>query len=297
METSDKLENLVKTLNQQALVMLKESNFKSAYQLLDQSLQILEKSSSLKKSKLYYATYTNYGSILKKQGNYSQAAESFLFAGDFCTKQPLKLAECYLNACAMYSRAKKHTESLKYSIKALKIYGKTENPKKIIAIQNAGAEYEYLGLKEDANKMYKQGYILAKKINGPESESSLMFKRRYMKISVNSFENSFSSDFKSLSKNSLLKNRVPLSTIPIKKTNNLPDFISVPMIYEAQGKNTKALSGAKYLTLRSNTPAYKASKINNFCELHRSSLDRNSARNFLKKNRVVSFREINDSFF
>lgn len=297
METADKLENLVKTLNQQALVMLRESNFKSAYQRLDQALQILEKSHSLKKSDLYYLTYTNYGTILKKQGNYSQAAESFLFAGDFCTKQPQKLAECYLNTCAMLSRTGNHTESLKYSIKALKIYGNTENPKKIVAVQNAGAEYEYLGLKEDAKKMYKQGYILAKKINGPESESSLMFKRRYMKISVSSFENSFSSGTQSSSKNSLLKKRVPLSTVSVKKTNNLPDFISAPNAYETQGRNTKTSPKARYFTPRnSNTPIYKTSKTKGFFELHRSSLDRYSVRKLPRKDKVTSFRPVNDSF-
>ncbi|OMJ84003.1 hypothetical protein SteCoe_14993 [Stentor coeruleus] len=297
METADKLETIIKTLFQQAQVMLKELNFKSAYQHLDQALQILEKSHSLKKSDLYYATYTNYGTILKKQGNYSQAAESFLFAGDFCIKQPLKLAECYLNACAMLSRAGKHTESLKYSIKALRIYGNTENPKKIIAMQNAGAEYEYLGLKEDAKKMYKQGYILAKKINGPESESSLMFKRRYMKISVNSFENSFSSNAQSSSKDSLLKKRLPLSTVSIKKTNKLPDFISAPIVYETQKRNTKTSPKARYFTPRnSNTPVYKTSKTKDFFELHRSSLDRYSVRKFSRKDKTTGFRPVNDSF-
>jgi tetratricopeptide (TPR) repeat protein len=182
MEKSSKVETLVITLNNQALKLLKELNPSSALSKLDQALQVLNKNLLNDYDELYWMTYNNYGILLKKSRRFQQALESFLHASTFCEGSPVRQSECLLRACNIYSKLKKHKKALKLALKSLKILTFSNHHIKVVAYQNAGAEYEYLKMRDEAGKMYKAGYSFVKRLFGAKNSVAQMFKNRYKEL-------------------------------------------------------------------------------------------------------------------
>lgn len=179
----DRIKSLVITLNKQAIKLIKEESPYSAICRLDQALQVLKVNFASEYADLYWMTYSNYGLILKKHQKYEQALNCFLIASEYCPDDSIKLAECLLRACNLLSRLKNHKKALDLALKSLKILKFSENRMKIVAYQNAGAEYEHLNQKAEARSMYKSGYSFAKKLLGNKNSFALMFKKRFKELS------------------------------------------------------------------------------------------------------------------
>ena len=182
MEKEARIEALVITLNNQALKLLKEDNPSFSISKLDQALQVLHGNSMNDYSELYWMTYNNYGILLKKCKRFEQAVECFIHASKYCQESPVKFSECMLRACNIYSKLKKHKKALKLALKSLKILSYSTHHIKIIAYQNAGAEYEHLKMRPEAVSLYKSGYTFVKHLFGSQNSLAQMFKSRYKEL-------------------------------------------------------------------------------------------------------------------
>lgn len=182
MDKEARIEALVITLNNQALKLLKEENPSFSISKLDQALQVLHGNLMKDYSELYWMTYNNYGILLKKCKRFEQAVDCFIHASKYCQESPVKFSECMLRACNIYSKLKKHKKALKLALKSIKILSYSTHHIKIIAYQNAGAEYEYLKMRPEAVSMYKSGYSFVKRLFGSQNSLAQMFKSRYKEL-------------------------------------------------------------------------------------------------------------------
>lgn len=180
----DKIKNLVITLNKQALKLIKEASPHSAICRLDQALQVLKMNLAPEYSELYWMTYSNYGLILKKHQKFEQALNCFLIASEYCPEDSVQLAECLLRACNLLAKLKNHKRALDLALRSIKLLKNSDHHLKIVAYQNAGAEYEHLNNKLEARKMYKSGFLFVKKLYGDHNTVALMFKKRYKELNI-----------------------------------------------------------------------------------------------------------------
>lgn len=190
MENANILEKKISALNIKASKSGKLLNYPQAYNYLDQAIAILLGLTSLHKENLTQITYNNYGNLLKQQGDYEKALKFFYKIAAFPSQSPVKLGEAYLQICKVYSKMSNHESALDFSIKALNLLKKSESSEKIVAFQNVGVEYEYLGLVKEAIRIYKKGYKCALEIFGSEHRFVKMFRSRFEKLSEGRSEKS-----------------------------------------------------------------------------------------------------------
>lgn len=223
MDKESRIEALVITLNNQALKLLKEGNPSFAISKLDQAIQVLHKNLLKDYSELYMMTYYNYAILFNKSKRFEQAADCYIQASKYCEESSVKYSECLLRACSIYSKLSKHKKALKLASKTLKTLSYSTHQIKIIAYQNAGTQYEYLKMPQEAISMYKSGYSFCKSLYGSESSAAKMFKSRYKElISLNRS-----------------KNHSPLNIITSKPSYFEPFISKTP---ELKGDNTSKLS-------------------------------------------------------
>ena len=244
MENLDNLESLIIILNSQAIQSAKELNFKSAYSNLRQAVGLIENHNTAIRSKLTRITYNNYGLILKQQGKYSKALEYFHLVTELCKDNPLKLGECYLNISNTLSKLLNFSKGLNFSLEALKIFKEHKSSDIVVAYQNAGTQYEHLGMKKEALNMYNKGFSISKKLFGADHQFAIMFKNRIMKFTNNTLQKYEASSPK-------LKNthkKIIKNVNPQQELKNIPDFIAAPFNYK---EVIKATSNAPPISNRS----------------------------------------------
>ena len=178
-----------KSLEKKIIALITKSNiaakyldYLSSYNNLDQAIELLTVNDTRNKHKLLTVLYNNYGLISKQQGDFEKSIKFFKLTVNLCKEDPVRLAELYLNICGIHSKLSSHPKALQYSVKALKLLKISNSPELVVAYQNVGAEYEYLGLKHEAMKIYQKGYLNAKEIFGNDHKIVNMFRERYVKL-------------------------------------------------------------------------------------------------------------------
>ena len=230
MEQLDKFEKLGFKLNKQALKHYKRLEFNEALNCLNHAMKILDESKFFNNSKLQVLTYTNYAVVLKKQGNLSKSLEFYHILTDLHQNDPVSLAECYLNICSLHSMNFDHSKALENSLKALSLLSDFDCHAKVVAYQNVGAELEYLGKKQKALQIYKNGWSLADKIYGSDHTITQMLLERWEKLNK-MIKEKFSTPNIRIKKMINFKNIVK-STDKCLRTRVINDFITSPVTYE-----------------------------------------------------------------
>ena len=231
MDKESRIEALVITLNNQAMKLLKEFNPSFAISKLDQAIQVLQKNVMKDYSELFSMTYYNYGILFNKSKRFDQAGDCYIQASKYCEEFPVKFSECLLRACSIYSKLRQHKKALKLALKSLKALTYSTNQIKIIAFQNAGAQYEYLKMRAEAISIYKSGYSFLKSLYGSESSAAQMFKSRYKKLN-------------DLART---KNHSPLSIITSKPSHSDPYISKTPELKTVKASKVSLIKPAPSL--------------------------------------------------
>ena len=255
MEKKETLEKSIIALNTKANRAAKDLDYISAYNNLDQAIELLEVHDTRNKQKLLRVLYNNYGLISKQQGDFEKSLKFFKLSGDLCKEDPAKLADCYLNICSLYSKLSNHPKALEYSIKALNLLKASNSPELVVACQNIGAEYEYLGLKYEAMKIYQKGYMNAKEIFGNDHKIVNMFRERYMKLAGGEARTSVTPS--PTFKNSKIRIKTTIGENSKNKLDNkfVQNYISMPICFKDLILETK--SSPKVRNRNCDTPKSK----------------------------------------
>jgi tetratricopeptide (TPR) repeat protein len=166
--------------NKYAIEALQDQNFSTAIELLRKAKSLLKIFPKSDKSiNLKAITYNNLGCFYKTQNNLKKSLLYLQQALSYEVHLPKTLstiAGTYLNISKIYSELGDHDKSLTFSLKAIKNIEDSFKDKPsvvyslVVAYQHAGSQYFRLGHKADAKIFTAQGYELAIKYFGLNSE-------------------------------------------------------------------------------------------------------------------------------
>ena len=174
------LDKIILDLNKSAIDELHTNNFPAAYDLLFQAkLHLKNKGKTQKVLKLKVITFNNFGCYYKRQGDLHKALSFLMQALSYeklLENDSTNIAGTYLNLCSIHSELNNHSQALHFAIKAINsIEGKFQNNEHcattlVIAYQNAGNEYNFLGKKHESSSFYEQGYEISMEYFGMNHE-------------------------------------------------------------------------------------------------------------------------------
>lgn len=161
--------------NKQAMEHLRNQHFSTSLNLLKKAEEILNSThKSEVPNRLFAITWNNLGCYYKKTGKNSIALQYLHKAIELKADSAAdytNLAGTHLNICAIRSQMANHEQALKHALQALRLLEeaneKSKNPSVVnslvIALHNAGVEYEMLSRLKKAQKTFQRGFEIAKK--------------------------------------------------------------------------------------------------------------------------------------
>ena len=164
--------------NKAALEELRLQGFEQSLSYLKQALVMIKKiTEEMYRNRLIVITFNNLGSFFKKTNNFPEALKYLNKIVELEEKIPEEdsgnIANAHLSICTILSKQNNHIQALRHGLRAIYIIKKLYRikpgliPSLIIAYQNVGAEYKFLGDVTNAENTYKIGYKASNDLLGP----------------------------------------------------------------------------------------------------------------------------------
>lgn len=178
--------------NKYAIEALKDKNFSIALELLRKAKSLLRSCGKSEKTmQLKAITYNNLGCFYKQQKNLKKSLIYLMQAMSYelhLPRETAKIEGTFLNISKIYSELGDHEKSLNFALKAVKCIEDDFEEKKtvalslVIAYQQAGNEYFYLGLKSEGKMFVAQGYEVALKYFGIAADITKELEKNLKKL-------------------------------------------------------------------------------------------------------------------
>lgn len=176
--------------NTAAVEELRMQNYDKSLSFLKQALNLMKKiTEEPSKSKLICITFNNLGSFFKKLKNFPEALKYLNKIVELEEKIPERdlgnVAYAHLSICTILSQQSNHVQALRHGLKSIYIlkglykYKPKLVPSLVIAYQNVGTEYKYIGDGTNAENSYRIGYQISNELLGPNSSLTITLKNSW----------------------------------------------------------------------------------------------------------------------
>ena len=205
-----------------AIDELRMQNYEKSLGYLKQALTLLKRiQEEPLKSKLITITFNNLGNFFKKLNNFPEALKYLYKIIELEDKVPEQdsgnIAYAHLSICTILSQQKNHMQALRHGLKSIYILKSIYKfkpklvPSLVIAYQNVGTEYKYIGDPTNAENSYRIGYQVSNELLGPSSSLTITLKSSW--DSMTSTQNT--EHFRKTQRFRLRNMATPISHLPV----------------------------------------------------------------------------------
>ena len=209
-----------------AIDELRMQNYERSIGFLKQALTLIKKiPEEPLKNKLIAITFNNLGNFFKKLNNFPEALKYLNKIIELEDKVPEKdsgnIAYAHLSICTILSQQNNHMQALRHGLKSIYILKSIYKfkpklvPSLVIAYQNVGTEYKYIGDPTNAENSYRIGYQVSNELLGPSNSLTITLKNSWDSMSSTQNPEKFRQTQRFRSRNLA----TPISRLPM--VNNL----------------------------------------------------------------------------